>query len=234
VKRQIVKVPVFAGAEFDHDPLDGPSSMGHSPVAYDDVVFFRSAEGKAPITFAELVKNIAWQSHQRDERLPAVVTVPFDPPWQVQFPGYQPFTVRGVKLRFEPHLLRTEKKIDLPPRVSKYIYEDVVKADRREVPADAVPIGLDTVLEPGEYYSNNRGGYYKCLEVKGGDVLWLEMNIRQDENGQAFHNEFIQDIKYACYYVPVTDALELGGLRHIYAKLEAYERLAGRTRRREE
>lgn len=234
VKRQIVKVPVFASAEFDHDPLDGPSSMGHSPVAYDDVIFFRSAEGKGPVTFAELIRNIAWQIHQRGERLPAEVTVPFSPPWQVQFPGHQPFSVRGIKIRFEPYLLRTEKRIDLPPRISKYIYEDVVKADRREVPADAVPIGLDTVLEPGEYYSNDRGSYYKCLEMKGSDVLWLEMNIRQDENGQAFHNEFIQDIKYACYYVPVTDPLELAGLRHVYARLETYERLTGRARRREE
>ena len=230
VKKQIVKVPVFAGAEFDHDPRDGPPSAGRSPVAYEDVVFYRSAEGKKPVTFAELIKTIAWKVHQRGERLPIEVTVPFDPPWQVQFPGHQPFTVRGVKLWFEPYLLRTEKKIDLPPRVSKYIYEDVVKADRREVPADAVPIDLDTVLVPGEYYSNDRGGFFKCLEINGNDVLWLEMNIRQDDNGQAFHHEFIQDVKYACYYVPVTEAFELAGLRHIYARLEEYERLSGKNR----
>lgn len=225
LKRQIVRVPFFAGAEFDHDPLDGPPIVEQTPVAYDKVVFLRQAEGKEPVTFAELIKNIAWQTHQSGERLPAEVTVPFDPPWQVQFPGQRPFTVRGVKLWFEPHLLRTEHKIDLPPRVSKYIYEDVVGRDRREVPADAVPIGLDTVLEPGKYYCNDRGGYYKCLEIKGSDVLWLEMNIRQDENGQAYHGEFVQDIKYACYYVPVTDRLELAALGHIYAILEAYERL---------
>lgn len=229
VRRQIIKVPFFAGAEFDHDPLERPLVFTQSSLAYDEVVFFRTAEGKSPVTFGELVKNVAWQIHQRGERLPAEVTVPFDPPWQVLFPAQKPFPVRGVKLWFEPHLLRTERKIDLPPRVSKYIYEDVVGADRREVPADAVPIGLDTVLEPGNYYSNGRGGYYKCIEINGSDVLWLEMNIRQDENGQAFHGEFVQDIKYACYYVPVTDRLELASLEHIYARLEAYEKLTGKN-----
>lgn len=230
VKKQIIRVPFFAGAEFDHEPLNRPLVIGQSSLAYDEVVFFRPAEGKRPVTFAELIKNIAWQLHQRGERLPAEATVPFDPPWQVLFPNEQPFPVRGVKLWFEPHLLRTEHKIDLPPRVAKYIYEDVVGADRREVPANAVPIGLDTVLEPGKYYSNDRGGYYKCLEIIGSDVLWLEMNIRQDENGQAFHGEFIQDIMYACYYVPVIDPVELTCLERIYTRLEAYERLTRKKR----
>lgn len=223
VKRQLIRVPFFAGAEFDHDPLDRPLVFEQSSLGYEEVVFLRPTEGKRPVTFAELIKNIAWQLHQHDERLPAEATVPFDPPWQVVFPNQQPFFVHGVKLWFEPHVLRTEHKIDLPPRVSKYIYEDVIRADRREVPANAVPIGLDTVLEPNKYYSNDRGGYYKCLEITGSDVLWLEMNIRQDEKGQAFHGEFVQDIKYACYYVPVIDPVELASLERIYARLEAYE-----------
>lgn len=86
------------------------------------------------------------------------------------------------------------------------------------------------MLELDKYYSNDRGGYYKCLEIKGNDVLWLKMNIRQDENGQAFHGEFVQDVKYACYYVPVTEPIELAGLEHIYARLEAYERLTDKKR----
>jgi hypothetical protein len=233
VKRQIVKVPFFAGAEFDHDPLERPLAFTQSSLAYDEVVFIRAAEGKSPVTFEELIKKIAWKIHQRSEQLPAEVTVPFDPPWKVLFPDQEPFPVRGVKLWFEPHLLRTERKIDLPPRVSKYIYEDVIGADRREVPAHAVPIRLDTVLEPGKYYGNGRGGYYKCLEIKGSDVLWLEMNIRLDEDGQSFHGEFTQDIKYACYYEPVTDSLELAGLEHVYARLEVYEQLTGQKRRDE-
>ncbi|MGB7925116.1 MAG: hypothetical protein WCF57_17885 [Pyrinomonadaceae bacterium] len=114
VRRQIVRVPFFAGAEFDHDPLDRPLVMEQSSLTYDEVVFFRPAEGKSPVTFGELIKKIAWQIHQRGERLPAQVTVPFDPPWQVLFPGQQPLTVRGVKLWFEPHLLRMEHKIACP------------------------------------------------------------------------------------------------------------------------
>jgi hypothetical protein len=235
VKREVIRFPFFAGAEFDHDPLDRPLATERTPLTYDSIVFLRQAEGRSPVTFAELIKNIAVQIHERGERLPAEVTVPFDPPWQVLFPNEQnPFPVRGVMLRFEPYVLRTDRTIDLPPRVSKYIYENVVGQDRREVPATAVPIGLDTVLEPGKYYKNDRGGYYKCIEIKGVDVIWLEMNIRQDENGQAFHGEFTQDMKYACYYIPVTEPVELAGLERIYARLEEYERLTGNLRHKED
>jgi hypothetical protein len=235
VKSEVIRFPFFAGAEFDHDPLDRPLATEWTPLTYDSIVFLRQAEGRSPVTFAELIKNIAVQIHERGERLPAEVTVPFDPPWQVLFPYEQnPFPVRGVTLRFEPYVLRTDRTIDLPPRVSKYIYENVVGQDRREVPANAVPIGLDTVLEPGKYYKNDRGGYYKCLEIKGDDVIWLEMNIRQDENGQAFHGEFTQDMKYACYYLPVTEPVELAGLERVYARLEEYERLTGNLRHKED
>jgi hypothetical protein len=225
VKSEVIRFPFFSGAEFDHDPLNRPLLTEWKPLTYDSIVFLREAEGKSPVTLEELIKNIAVQLHKGGAQLPAVATVPFNPPWQVLFPGEQtPFSVRGVKLRFEPYLLRTDRTIDMPPRVSKYIYTDIFGKDRREVPAGAVPIGLDTVLEPGKYYKNDRGGYYKCLEIKGNDVMWLEMNIRHDGNGQAFHGEFIQDLKFACYYLPVTESIELAGLEHLYARLEEYER----------
>jgi hypothetical protein len=84
---------------------------------------------------------------------------------------------------------------------------------------------LNTVLEAGRYYQIDRGGYYKCLEIKDKDVLWLQMIPRQDEKGQAYHGEFIQDVEYACYYLPVTDPTELIHLESLYARLLQYERL---------
>jgi hypothetical protein len=228
VKKEVISFPFFAGAEFDHDPFGRPLATEWKPLTFDSIVFLRQAEGKSPVTFDELIKTIAVNIYERGERLPAVVTVPFDPPWQMLFPDEQkPFPVRGVKLRFEPYVLRTERTIDLPPRVSRYIYSDTIGEDRREIPAGAVPIGLDTILEQGKYYKNDRGGYYKCLEIRDENVLWLEMNVRQDENGQAFHGEFMQDLKFACYYVPVTESVELAGLEHLYARLEEYERQNG-------
>lgn len=230
VKRDVISFPFFAGAEFDHDPLRRPLANSHQPLTYDTIIFLRHAEGRNPVTFVELVKNIALQIHERGERLPAEVTVPFDPPWLALFPNEQtPFPVRGVKLMFEPYVVRAERKIDLPPRVSKYIYADPGGQDRHEIPAKAVPIGLDTVLEPGKYYKKRSRGYFKCLKINGSNVLWLEMNIRQDEHGQAYHGEFVQDLKYACYYVPVIEPVELVWLEHVYSRLEEYERQTGNT-----
>jgi hypothetical protein len=222
VKREVMSFPFFAGAEFDHDPLDGP--MVCSPITYDSIKLLRIAEQKPSLTFADLVKNIALQVYKQGERLPAEATVPFQPSWHMIFPNItRPIELRGVKLLFEPYIVHSERRLDVPPRLSHYTYASVVQPERRVIPARAVPHGLNTVLEAGRYYQIDRGGYYKCLEIKNNDVVWLEMIPRQDEEGQAYHGEFIQDAKYACYYVPVTDRTELIQLELLYSRLLEYE-----------
>jgi hypothetical protein len=227
VKSEVRSFPFFAGAEFDHDPLEAPLTQQRwSPVTYEAIKFLRIAEQKPLITLADLVKNIALQIYEKGERLPAEVTVPFEPSWHMIFPNVtHSIEVRGVRLSFEPYLVKSERRLDIPPRLSHYTYASVVQPERREIPATAVPHGLNTVLEAGRYYQIDRGGYYKCLEIKDKDVLWLQMIPRQDEKGQAYHGEFIQDVEYACYYLPVTDRTELIHLESLYARLLEYERL---------
>jgi hypothetical protein len=224
VKSEVMRFPFFAGADFDHDPLETPLMRAGLPVSYEGIKFLRIAEGKPSVTLADLIRNIALQIYEKGERLPAEVTVPFQPPWQMLVPNAtDAIEVRAVKLSFEPYLMKTERRLDVPPRLSHYTYASALKPERREIPAAAVPLGLKTVLEPGRYYEIHRGGYYKCLEIRGKDVLWLEMNPRQDEEGQAYHGEFLQDVKYACYYVPVTDQTELMHLEQLFARLLEYE-----------
>lgn len=224
VKREATTFPFFAGAEFDHDPLEFGLVKEWQPITYEAIVFHRTDVGNGPVKFTDLILNIASQIHKRAERLPALVTVPFSPPWHVLFPyGNGPFEVRSVKLKFEPYVVRSERTIDMPPMVSKYIYSDVIQNVQQEVPAHAIPYGLKTVLEKGKYYRKSLDGYFKCLDIDGNNVTWLEMAVRYDERGQAFHREFIENSKYACYYVPVSLPLEIRNLERLYARLKQYE-----------
>src|SRR6266404_5861273 len=77
IKKDVVRFPFFAGAEFDHDPLDSTIQKQWPSISYEDIKFFRTAEQKPQVTFADLVKNIATQLYKRGERLPAEATVPF-------------------------------------------------------------------------------------------------------------------------------------------------------------
>jgi len=225
IKKDVVRFPFFAGAEFDHDPLDSTIQKQWPSISYEDIKFFRTAEQKPQVTFADLVKNIATQLYKRGERLPAEATVPFQLLWQMQIACFeQLIEIRSVKLMFEPYLVKTERRLDVPPRKSHYTYASVTSPERQDIPVRTVPLGIDTVLEPGSYYQTGPGSFFKCLEIAGEDVLWLEMIPRKDEVGNSYHHEFVQSVRCACYYSLVTDRGDLIHLEHLYNRLLEHQK----------
>lgn len=228
VKNDVTRFPFFAGADFDHDPVDARIEEQWSPVSYDDIMFLRTAENKPSVSFSDLIKNIATQLYKKGEPLPAEVTVPFQPTWHMQLTGRNRLIeIRSVKLMFEPYLMKTERRLDVPPRISHYSYASVITSDRQDIPLRTVPLGLQTVIEARRYYEIKRGGFYKCLTIEGNDVLWLEMLPRRDEVGNSYHREFVQEISCACYYSLVTNEVDLVHLEAIYSRLLEYQQRFG-------
>lgn len=224
IKKDVVRFPFFAGAEFDHEPVDFRMQEQWSSICYEDIKFLRTAEQKPQVTFADLVKNIATQLHKRGEPLPAEATVPFEPPWQMQIACLnQLVEIRSVKLMFEPYLVKSERRLDVPPRKSHYTYASATSSECQDIPVGTVPLGIETVLQSGAYYQTGPGSFFKCLKIAGEDVLWLEMIPRKDDVGKSYHNEFVQRVQYACYYTLVTDLGELMQLEHLYNRLLDYQ-----------
>src|SRR5258707_11899864 len=111
--------------------------------------------------------------------------------------------------------------------MSHFSSASVITFDSQDIPLRTVPLGLQTVIEAGRHYEINRGGFYKCLTIEGNDVLWLEMLPRQDEIGNAYHREFVQEISSACYYSLVTNEIDLMHLEAIYSRLLEYQKRFG-------
>lgn len=214
LKVETIRIPYPTVIEFDHDPVT--EDLSQSSAAWDDILFYR-AGGNVPLNLTRVVRDVLLRVQEDNERLPCEVTIPFEPGWSVKFPQLKSaITVRSIMIRFEPYDLKTAHEIDLPPKPEKYIYSDVEGKQRHEIPVGTIPIGLDTVLEPGKYYTDSLGRPHRCLSVEGDTANWLLMKVYQGRDGRTFFYEFGQDVRYACYYLPIANPLEIEHLEELY------------------
>ena len=172
--------------------------------------------------------------------------------WQLGRPDINPATTVSVRLPLPQGTLADipyEKPISVKafrfnckivqgfsyegPAVEPYIREGMA---RKLVLADEsgglnhqvgyldIPLGFDTVLEPGKFYINpNFHNAYYCKSIDDKLVSWILVESYQ--HGTLLQVEFTQDIKESKYYVEVTDKRRLKRLARM---LQALQKTAGR------
>lgn len=58
-------------------------------------------------------------------------------------------------------------------------------------------------LEPGRFYTNSEGTKAMCLKVQNGKMMMCAFG--QAPDGRPIEVQYVQDVKYASLYTPITD-----------------------------
>jgi hypothetical protein len=216
IREQVLKVPFPRKIEFDHIPVPREGSPDH--VAYEQIIFYRY-DKNPPINLAKILTDVCTHFYDNNIAVPCLVDLKFPKEMFVQFPGQSFYTpVYGLKLHLENFVWKSSKTVDMPPQLLKYIYADTEKEKVFEIPADTVPIGIDTVLEPGKFYINQARMKYRCISIAGERATMMLMESRQD--GHVYDVEFVMDMREASYYVPLMDEQEVERLEKRYQSLK--------------
>lgn len=217
VRDEVIKFPFPVIVQFEHPVYGGHYEQGRT--FYDEVLFYKD-DMSPPITLERLVMEAAAQVYNEGRELPCEVYVPFEQELLTKFPDYQSYVpVAGMAVTFEGYDWKVSREIDMPPRTERYVYGDVEQKNRYEIPAHAEPIGTNTVLETGKFYSDSIGRLYKCLDVTGDSAMMVFLDSYREV--VKYRCEFVINTAiYSPFYVPLTDSTETERLEAIYRSLE--------------
>jgi hypothetical protein len=91
-----------------------------------DLIFHKN-QHSPPVTLADLLGNIAKWVIKNVLALPCEVKAPFEPPIYVQFPGTNFDTpIYAMTVILESTRFAIGYEIDVPPKLIKYIYSDIL------------------------------------------------------------------------------------------------------------
>ena len=92
------------------------------------------------------------------------------------------------------------------------IYKNVVTGEELSFPMHMLPLGEGSVEPSHFYFLENPLRYFYCAAVKGSLVSWRL--VEGFQAGELVRGDFLQEIQYARYYIPVTNSKILERLRH--------------------
>lgn len=134
IKEEVLNVPFPEEIEFDHIAL--PSGILKAPfiTSFENTIFYED-EKKSPLTLSRIVVDICDAMHKKRAHLPCVVKVKFAKTLFTMFPGTSFYTpVYGIKMNLKKFEFKSSKKVDIPPRISKYVYSDVLRQVSHVIP----------------------------------------------------------------------------------------------------
>ncbi len=223
IREDVIAVPFPAQITFDHPAIPGETQPQH--LAFDQLALYKD-EKSPPITMAQIISDVCLWAHRRNLPLPCLVNLKFPKEFYTQFPGTEFYTPGyGLRMKLRKFEWRSSRTIDIPPQREKYIYADVAKEKIFEVPPEEIPIGVDTVLEPGKFYTDRRRAKYRCIEVNRNRVLMILLESKQ--NGETIDIEFVVDPSFAYEVVPLTDSAERARLEERYQFLLKQQKTSG-------
>lgn len=132
----------------------------------------------------------------------------------------------GSMLRFtaaivEARVLREPWDPAVIPKT--YAMRDELTGTEKRVTPHALGLGHETVLTPGKFYViPDKHFYYYCRSIVDGHATFVFLESYQ--HGMLFQATMVQEVKYAFYYVEVTDESHLKRLRYL---LERFDRPRG-------
>lgn len=216
IREDAITVPFPEQITFDHPAIPGEASPQH--LAFDQLALYKD-EKSPPITMAQIITDVCLWARQHNLSLPCLVNLKFPKEFYTRFPGTAFYTpVYSLRMKLNKFEWRSSKIIDIPPQREKYIYADVAKEKIFEIPPEEIPIGVDTVLEPGKFYTDRRRAKYRCIEVNRDRILMVLLESKQ--NGETIDIEFVVDTSFAYEVIPFTDPAEIARLEERYQFLK--------------
>lgn len=103
------------------------------------------------------------------------------------------------------------------------IYKNILTGEVLSFPMHMLPLGEERVEPLRFYFMESPLRYFYCAAVHDNLVAWRL--VESFQAGKLVRSEFRQDMKYARYYIPVTDPKILERLQH---RLRDLDNLAGK------
>lgn len=202
--------------------FDCPSPPEYSPPTNTliEKVLIRCNSDNSVKTLLHFAADICERETVKKTPLPTEVKLTFGSKEQnlyaIKFQGssaFVPLYGLTIKLKAHPKDI-TESTIDMPPRLIGYIYKNVLTNEKYKIRADDIPRGVDTVLKPGEYYTDKNQLRWRCISIEDKEaVMWL-MNF--PIQGQNVCIESKHPLNEAYKFVPLDDSTEQKRLEEIY------------------
>ena len=107
-------------------------------------------------------------------------------------------------LRKSKTLIKGHTQFDQSLLVPNIETTDLMTGEKHMFNPSEVGLGVDTTLEPGKFYENPwLGMFYQCANIQA-NIAEFHL-VESFQVGELICGTFTQDIKYASYYVIVTD-----------------------------
>lgn len=138
IKADVLNLPYPVNIEFDH-PVFYDSAIIGQEIGFEDIIFYQDQK-TPPIKLNQIVADtILWVVNE-ELPTPCLVELPFEPPLLTQFPGTNFYTpIYGISITLENEKFAIGRKIDLPPKLIKYVYSDLIKNNVHEILAKDIP-----------------------------------------------------------------------------------------------
>ncbi|MFZ3253530.1 MAG: restriction endonuclease [Syntrophales bacterium] len=135
LREYAVTLPFPRDITFDHLPVpeDGRGSTPNS-VGFTEILFYKDTS-TPPRNLADILGDVCLWALNTRLRLPAKVDLRFDDQYLMKLPGCSAYIpVYGMTLILVEYRYAKVKKVDIPPKLLRYKYTDIVRAIVHTVP----------------------------------------------------------------------------------------------------
>ena len=136
IRQNVTRIPFPTDIQFDHPIVDKPLVPHKQSISPQEILLYKD-EKSPPVSLAQIEMDIsAWAYHKRIP-LPCVADVKFESELLTQFPGTNFDTpIYGMKIKLENFEFRLSRRIEIPPKLVKYVYSDITRKKKYEIPIE--------------------------------------------------------------------------------------------------
>lgn len=140
ITNNVINLPMPTSIRFDHPSIERPPEDIREPVKFDEIHFFEQ-EKKPPITLLKMLIDVCGWADEAKVELPCTVNLRFSKDLFCKFPGADKYVpMYGMKIRLVSYQHKITQKINLAPKVEKYVYSDLNKEKVYEIPSDKIGV----------------------------------------------------------------------------------------------
>lgn len=138
IKAEILTLPFPTNIEFDYPAIEMPG-LQQGAMEFGRLWFYKD-QYNPPVPLSHILRIVSTQVVRDQISMPCKVRVRCNPPLLTQFPGTKFYTpIHAIIVSMENSDIAIGREIDMPPKLVKYIYSDIIKEQVHEIPADDVP-----------------------------------------------------------------------------------------------
>ncbi len=216
-KHQTERLAVPDGFRFDCPPPPNYSAPANPSF---EKFLIRCNSDSSIKTLLDFTSGICERATLKKFSLPTEVKINFGEEKQsrysIQFPNSHTFVpLFSITIKLKAHIRHVRHTtIDIPPKVIGYTYNNLLTGDKYQIRTDDIPKGVDTVLEPGQYYTDKFDFKWWCISIESNEaIMWL---LDLPLQGRTICVESKQSLDEAYNFVPLDDSVEQNRLEKIY------------------